>query len=351
MEPHRPSRKHKDSRTRPPLPSSPFRRARKVTFLMLLAAKGCRLKMIMYYLSALHVVQPNSLIRFCRMVQDMMGSEFYVDACKNKETWNTNKFSDVAQFPMNPSPDMRVWKRRLLYCVPVRTARTPRQQTGEATERSCLARPFLRESLVCSLGGLEESKMQAFLQDTTVIGKPKKLSNLTTRVGGHGKNNCFEGNYASEEMDNSYNARWLRTDNPWRRWKWWRGFACLLKIELLLHAALSDKKTQIIVLTVQRSIAKTKDGFITAIREKGSLEVHWVEHHRSYNDTSNRKSVCQGFITAIREKGSLEVHWVEHHRSYVETLNKCLGKNDIFYGYTLDELIRMTYQRKSVARI
>ncbi|GKC24679.1 superoxide dismutase [Fe] 3, chloroplastic [Tanacetum coccineum] len=59
----------------------------------------------------------------------------------------------------------------------------------------------------------------------------------------------------------------------------------------------------------------------------------------------------RGFITAIREKGSLEVHWVEHHRSYVETLNKCLGKNDIFYGYTLDELIRMTYQRKSVARI
>ncbi|GJW88554.1 hypothetical protein Tco_0163894 [Tanacetum coccineum] len=27
---------------------------------------------------------------------------------RNEETWNTNKFSDVAQFPMGPSPDMRV---------------------------------------------------------------------------------------------------------------------------------------------------------------------------------------------------------------------------------------------------
>ncbi|GKC41443.1 minichromosome maintenance complex-binding protein, partial [Tanacetum coccineum] len=37
----------------------------------------------------------------------------------NEETWNTNKFSDVAQFPMGPSPDTRVWERCLLYCVPV----------------------------------------------------------------------------------------------------------------------------------------------------------------------------------------------------------------------------------------
>ena len=42
-------------------------------------------------------------------------------------------------------------------------------------------------------------------------------------------------------------------------------------------------------------------------------------------------------------KRTLEVHWGEHHRGYVETLNKYLGKNDILYGYTLDELIRVTY--------
>lgn len=40
---------------------------------------------------------------------------------------------------------------------------------------------------------------------------------------------------------------------------------------------------------------------------------------------------------------SLEKHWGEHHRSYVEGLNKQLAKNDVFYGYTLDELVKVTY--------
>ncbi|GER25176.1 superoxide dismutase [Striga asiatica] len=40
---------------------------------------------------------------------------------------------------------------------------------------------------------------------------------------------------------------------------------------------------------------------------------------------------------------TLEVHWGAHHRGYVETLNKQLSKNDILYGYTMDELIRVTY--------
>ncbi|XP_071693607.1 superoxide dismutase [Fe] 3, chloroplastic-like [Rutidosis leptorrhynchoides] len=40
---------------------------------------------------------------------------------------------------------------------------------------------------------------------------------------------------------------------------------------------------------------------------------------------------------------TLEVHWGEHHRGYVESLNKYLAKDDILYGYTLDELIRVTY--------
>ncbi|GKD75172.1 hypothetical protein Tco_1333454, partial [Tanacetum coccineum] len=29
----------------------------------------------------------------------------------NEEIWNTNKFLDVAQFPVGPSPDKRVWER------------------------------------------------------------------------------------------------------------------------------------------------------------------------------------------------------------------------------------------------
>ncbi|KAD2805243.1 hypothetical protein E3N88_38620 [Mikania micrantha] len=64
-------------------------------------------------------VQPNSLVRFRGMIQDMLGNEFYVGAYKNKDTWNTNKFADVAQFSMGPSSVMRVWERRLLYCIPV----------------------------------------------------------------------------------------------------------------------------------------------------------------------------------------------------------------------------------------
>ncbi|KAK9063319.1 hypothetical protein SSX86_017189 [Deinandra increscens subsp. villosa] len=64
-------------------------------------------------------VQPNSLVRFRGMIQDMLGNEFYVGAYKSKDTWNTNKFTDVSQFPMGSSPDMCVWERRLIYCVPV----------------------------------------------------------------------------------------------------------------------------------------------------------------------------------------------------------------------------------------
>ncbi|KAK3033694.1 hypothetical protein RJ639_033918, partial [Escallonia herrerae] len=40
---------------------------------------------------------------------------------------------------------------------------------------------------------------------------------------------------------------------------------------------------------------------------------------------------------------TLEMHWGKHHRSYVENLNKQLEKNDMLYGYTMDELIKVTY--------
>ncbi|KAJ0922525.1 putative mini-chromosome maintenance complex-binding protein [Helianthus annuus] len=64
-------------------------------------------------------VQANSLVRFRGMIQDMLGNECYVGAYKNEGTWNTNKFTDVSQFPMGHSPDTRLWDRRLLLCVPV----------------------------------------------------------------------------------------------------------------------------------------------------------------------------------------------------------------------------------------
>lgn len=34
--------------------------------------------------------------------------------------WRTNKFMDFTQSPMGiTTPDMHIWERRLLYCVPV----------------------------------------------------------------------------------------------------------------------------------------------------------------------------------------------------------------------------------------
>ncbi|KAA8533987.1 hypothetical protein F0562_031504 [Nyssa sinensis] len=67
----------------------------------------------------IHLIQPNTLVRFRGMIQDMLGNEFYVGAYKDGAIWRTNKFTDISQFPMGTSPDMRVWERRLLYCVPV----------------------------------------------------------------------------------------------------------------------------------------------------------------------------------------------------------------------------------------
>ncbi|CAL1371747.1 unnamed protein product [Linum trigynum] len=64
-------------------------------------------------------VQPNTLVRFRGMVQDMLGNEFYAGAYKDGSGWRTNKFGDDSQQPIDFSPDVRVWERRLLYCVQV----------------------------------------------------------------------------------------------------------------------------------------------------------------------------------------------------------------------------------------
>ena len=40
---------------------------------------------------------------------------------------------------------------------------------------------------------------------------------------------------------------------------------------------------------------------------------------------------------------TLEIHWGKHHRNYVDNLNKQLAKDDILYGYTLEELVKETY--------
>ncbi|CAN0923837.1 Mini-chromosome maintenance complex-binding protein [Linum grandiflorum] len=64
-------------------------------------------------------VQPNTLVRFRGMVQDMLGNEFYVGAHKDGELWRTNKFADVCPYPIDSSTDVKIWERRLVSCVPV----------------------------------------------------------------------------------------------------------------------------------------------------------------------------------------------------------------------------------------
>lgn len=35
------------------------------------------------------------------------------------DKWRTNKFADASRCPVDASSDMRIWERRLLYCIPV----------------------------------------------------------------------------------------------------------------------------------------------------------------------------------------------------------------------------------------
>ncbi|XP_020225725.1 superoxide dismutase [Fe] 3, chloroplastic-like isoform X2 [Cajanus cajan] len=42
-------------------------------------------------------------------------------------------------------------------------------------------------------------------------------------------------------------------------------------------------------------------------------------------------------------KRTIDMHWGEYHRNFIEGLNKQLEKDDILYGYTLDELVKVTY--------
>ncbi|XP_050385931.1 mini-chromosome maintenance complex-binding protein [Argentina anserina] len=69
--------------------------------------------------STIKWIQPNTLVRFRGMVQDMLGNELYVGAYKDGSVWRTNKFVDVAQYPIDSCSDTRIWERRMLYCVPV----------------------------------------------------------------------------------------------------------------------------------------------------------------------------------------------------------------------------------------
>lgn len=51
----------------------------------------------------------------------------------------------------------------------------------------------------------------------------------------------------------------------------------------------------------------------------------------------------QDALEPYMSKKSLESHWGEHHRGYLEALNRHLSRSDVLYGYTMDELVKVTY--------
>ncbi|KAK3230044.1 hypothetical protein Dsin_001925 [Dipteronia sinensis] len=83
-------------------------------------------------------IQPDTLVRFRGMIQDMLGNEFYVGAYKNDAVWRTNKYTDLPQFPMGEEPDMRIWERRLLYCVPVPGQNSWTESLSEVLPNGCM---------------------------------------------------------------------------------------------------------------------------------------------------------------------------------------------------------------------
>ncbi|KAK3004499.1 hypothetical protein RJ639_018762 [Escallonia herrerae] len=87
--------------------------------------------------STVHSIQPNSLVRFRGMIQDMLGNEFYVGAFKDGGVWDTNKFTDVCQYSMHSSCDTQIWERRLLYCVPVPGQNYWTDSSSEAVNNPC----------------------------------------------------------------------------------------------------------------------------------------------------------------------------------------------------------------------
>lgn len=80
-----------------------------------------------------------------------------------------------------------------------------------------------------------------------------------------------------------------------------------------------------------------------------------LPHQKKWPDGLNRVSKVFAYhglktppykldaLEPYMSKKTLEMHWGGHHRNYVEGLNKQLGKNDLLYGYTLDELVKVTY--------
>ncbi|KAK4486821.1 hypothetical protein RD792_006588, partial [Penstemon davidsonii] len=101
-------------------------------------------------------------------------------------------------------------------------------------------------------------------------------------------------------------------------------------------------------------LASTNSSLKTSKGSVGTSQLGY-ERRRSYLNNSRRVLKIVGYyglknppykldaLEPYMSQRTLEVHWGAHHRGYVEALNKQLEKNDILYGCTMDELIKVTY--------
>ncbi|KAE9611041.1 putative superoxide dismutase [Lupinus albus] len=85
------------------------------------------------------------------------------------------------------------------------------------------------------------------------------------------------------------------------------------------------------------------------------LKIPNLLHRKKRCGTSSRSSNITAFyglktppyeldaLEPYMSKRTLEVHWGENHKNFIDGLNKELEKDDILYGYTLNELVQVTY--------
>ncbi|CAN4076304.1 unnamed protein product [Withania somnifera] len=143
-------------------------------------------------------LQPNTLVRFRGMIQDMLGNEFYVGAYKDGETWRTNKYAEFSQFPMSmdSSPDMRVWERRLLYCVPVPGQNSWIEHSSSMFNPSSISSSSQREKRLREVDtAINDIDMQVIDEDVNASTSNKKM-----REDGISSNSSNLGDTPTEDI-------------------------------------------------------------------------------------------------------------------------------------------------------
>nr|GMC94318.1 mini-chromosome maintenance complex-binding protein [Ipomoea batatas]GMC96630.1 mini-chromosome maintenance complex-binding protein [Ipomoea batatas] len=201
--------------------------------------------------STIRWIQPHTLVRFRGMIQDMLGNEFYVGAYKDGEAWRTNKFADVSQFPMSDSPDMRVWERRLLYCVPVPGQNPWTEPSSEVVMDSLKKSNYYTD--------LQREKRQR--EDDPIVNDVDMEANDESHASPPSTKKMREDGIASTSTDSgeTLNKAICNTTNMGAEFE--RSFPCLVKI---YDSPESDLKLNDIfefigVLTFDTDLSKEKE--------------------------------------------------------------------------------------------